>query len=61
MAAEKHLQIIRQGVRVWNEWRLKNPKTLRPNLSEAKLVGANLAKRTSAGRTSREQTSWGLF
>ena len=31
---EEHLQIIRQGVEVWNEWRQKNPE-LRPNLNGA--------------------------
>jgi uncharacterized protein YjbI with pentapeptide repeats len=38
---EEHLQIIRQGVAAWNEWRGKNPE-LFPNLWEANLVAANL-------------------
>jgi hypothetical protein len=47
VAAEEQLQIIRQGVDAWNEWREKNPKLLRPdlvkaNLSRANLSGANL-------------------
>jgi uncharacterized protein YjbI with pentapeptide repeats len=46
MADEEHLQIIRQGVDVWNEWRQKNPK-LKPDLRQADLRpvtlnGANL-------------------
>jgi hypothetical protein len=32
MADEQQLQIIRQGVEVWNEWRLKNPELI-PDLS----------------------------
>ena len=41
MASEEHLQIIRQGVKVWNEWRKKNPE-LKPDLSVADLRRANL-------------------
>ena len=51
MAAEEHIQIIRQGVNVWNECRQKNPELIpdlhgadliQANLSGAKLSGANL-------------------
>jgi hypothetical protein len=42
MAAEEQLQIIRQGARVWNEWRQKN-RELIPYLSEADLTKANLS------------------
>ena len=50
MANEEHLQIIRQGVEIWNEWRQKNPELI-PDLSEANLsgeylVGINLSKAT---------------
>ena len=41
MPAEEHLQIIRQGVDVWNEWREKNPELI-PDLHRANLDGANL-------------------
>jgi uncharacterized protein YjbI with pentapeptide repeats len=41
MAAEEHLQIIRQGVAVWNEWREKNPELI-PDLSKANLHKADL-------------------
>jgi hypothetical protein len=41
MADEEHLQIIRQGVDIWNEWRQKNPELI-PDLSGADLSGANL-------------------
>jgi uncharacterized protein YjbI with pentapeptide repeats len=43
VAAEEHLQIIYQGVDVWNEWRAKNPELV-PDLSGANLGGANLRK-----------------
>jgi hypothetical protein len=43
MANEEHLQIIRQGVDVWNNWREKNPELI-PELSGACLDGANLSK-----------------
>jgi uncharacterized protein YjbI with pentapeptide repeats len=41
MAAEEHLQIIRQGVSAWNEWRKKNPELI-PDLRRAYLIGADL-------------------
>ena len=53
MADEEHLQIIHQGVDVWNEWRKKNPKLIpdlhgaqlvRADLSQAELVGADLSE-----------------
>ena len=40
MADENLLQIIRQGVDAWNDWRGKNLERL--NLSGADLTGANL-------------------
>jgi Pentapeptide repeats (8 copies) len=42
MAAEEQLKIIRQGIAPWNEWRVKNPDVLRPDLSQANLTGALL-------------------
>jgi Pentapeptide repeats (8 copies) len=41
MALEEHLQIIRQGVGVWNEWRRNNFESI-PDLSEALIVDAHL-------------------
>lgn len=48
MANEKHLEILRQGAKAWNEWRENNPEE-KPDLSgadlkEADLSGANLRK-----------------
>jgi len=47
MANEEHLDILKQGVEVWNQWRKENPG-VRPDLSgadlgEAYLHGANLS------------------
>jgi Pentapeptide repeats (8 copies) len=36
MASEEHLQIIRQGVNAWNQWRLNNPELV-PDLTKADL------------------------
>ena len=41
MANEEHVEILRQGVKIWNEWRKKNPD-IEPNLTWAELGGANL-------------------
>jgi uncharacterized protein YjbI with pentapeptide repeats len=41
MANEEHLELIRQGVDVWNAWRTKEPSVL-PDLRGAHLNGANL-------------------
>lgn len=43
-----HLDILRQGVEAWNEWRERNPSAIpslsEANLEEAKLTEANLTK-----------------
>src|SRR3970040_771361 len=41
MASEKHLSILRQGVKIWNSWREENP-SIKPDLSEANLIRADL-------------------
>ena len=41
MANPEHLEILMQGVKVWNEWRRANLQ-IAPDLSEAYLFGANL-------------------
>ena len=42
MANEEHLEILKQGVEKWNEWREANPD-VQPDLIEADLIGANLS------------------
>ncbi|HEY7417623.1 MAG TPA: pentapeptide repeat-containing protein [Ktedonobacteraceae bacterium] len=41
MANKQQLNILKQGVSSWNEWRKKNP-AVQPDLYEATLAGANL-------------------
>lgn len=35
MANQEHLDIVKQGVEVWNQWREENPD-VRPDLSDAR-------------------------
>ncbi|MCF8032660.1 MAG: toll/interleukin-1 receptor domain-containing protein [Desulfarculaceae bacterium] len=48
MANRKHLEILKQGVEVWNKWRKENPK-IRPDLIEARLRGEHLFKANLSG------------
>lgn len=41
MANPEHVEILKQGVEVWNQWRAANPETS-PDLSSADLCGARL-------------------
>jgi hypothetical protein len=41
MANEEHLARLKQGVEVWNAWRIANPR-IQPNFYEADLSGVNL-------------------
>jgi hypothetical protein len=41
VADPAHLDLLRQGVEVWNAWRAKEP-SVRPDFREANLSGANL-------------------
>ena len=43
MANEEHLNILKQGVRVWNKWRKEHPE-IRADLSGANLHRANLRR-----------------
>lgn len=43
MANEEYLEILKKGVKVWNEWREKNPAEI-PNLIKADLSRANLIR-----------------
>jgi uncharacterized protein YjbI with pentapeptide repeats len=42
MANQKHLEILKQGVEAWNEWR-KEHRNIKPNFGHAKLSGAKLS------------------
>jgi uncharacterized protein YjbI with pentapeptide repeats len=41
MANPEHLQILKQGVEVWNRWRVENPR-IRPDLDRISLGGVRL-------------------
>ncbi|NTW68762.1 MAG: toll/interleukin-1 receptor domain-containing protein [Chlorobiaceae bacterium] len=41
MANQEHLEILKQGVGIWNEWRKEHPYII-PNLSEANFSNENL-------------------
>jgi uncharacterized protein YjbI with pentapeptide repeats len=43
MASPEHLDILSQGVKIWNRWRQEEPG-IRPNLSEANLSKADLTQ-----------------
>ncbi len=42
MANQEHLDILKQGVEVWNKWRKDNPR-IRPDLTLANLFGMRLS------------------
>lgn len=43
MANQEHLDILKQGVKAWNEWR-KQYREVKPDISKADLSGADLGK-----------------
>ena len=43
MANQEHLDILNQGVKVWNRWREEHPE-MRPDLSEANILGKDLSQ-----------------
>jgi len=49
MANPEHLAVLKQVVEAWNHWRTRNPG-IRPDLSEAILIGADL-----------EGINWGMI
>ena len=53
MANPEHLEILKQGVEVWNEWREKNPYFF-PDLSRAYLLEANLERADLRGADLRK-------
>lgn len=42
MANDTHVQILKQGVSIWNKWRMEHPEVLNPDLSWADLRGMDL-------------------
>ncbi|PSN16168.1 hypothetical protein C7293_03880 [filamentous cyanobacterium CCT1] len=43
MANKEHLAILRQGLEVWNEWRIEHSRII-PDLSDTNLAGVNLSE-----------------
>ena len=43
MANHEHLDILRQGVEIWNQWRKENP-SIGVDLREVNLTGVNLTE-----------------
>jgi uncharacterized protein YjbI with pentapeptide repeats len=48
MANPEHLEILKQGVEQWNEWRKEHPE-VRPDLSKAEFAGRNLSGANFSG------------
>lgn len=44
VADQKHVEMLRFGVEVWNGWREQNPEVIHTDLSGTDLSGANLNK-----------------
>jgi uncharacterized protein YjbI with pentapeptide repeats len=42
MASKEHMDVLRAGVDVWNEWREENPEIKYPDLNDADISGMNL-------------------
>jgi uncharacterized protein YjbI with pentapeptide repeats len=57
MANYEHLNILKQGVEHWNEWR-RNNKHIRPDLSEADLRGSILVSADLSGADFSEARLW---
>jgi uncharacterized protein YjbI with pentapeptide repeats len=57
MADQSHLDVLAQGVDVWNSWRKQNP-TIVPSLAKSDLSGADL---TEADLTQANLTAAHLY
>lgn len=63
MASPEHLEILKQGVKVWNQWRDENT-LIKPDLSGvdlngAKLPGAQLSSTDLSGTNLSQANLWG--
>jgi uncharacterized protein YjbI with pentapeptide repeats len=48
MANKEHLKILKQGMEIWNRWRVDHPET-KPDLSGADLREADLSRADLTG------------
>jgi hypothetical protein len=62
MADDKHLEILKQGVEIWNQWRRDNPN-IRPDLIGVNLIEAHLIEAHLSGAilTEADLTNAHLF
>ena len=49
MFNQEQLELLKQGVEVWNNWREKNPSKVEVDLSEANLSNADLSEANLSG------------
>lgn len=54
MANPEHVEILKQGVEVWNKWREENPKEI-PNLSECEISPDTLKNAKAFAKTDSSQ------
>ena len=67
MANPEHLKILKQGVEVWNKWRMENPKIEQPDksrfvevdLSEVNLTKENLGESAFSEVNLRKRPQYG--
>jgi hypothetical protein len=52
MASQEHLDLLKQGVEIWNQWRQKHPE-IRPDFDEANLEGIHLGRADLSGASFR--------
>jgi Pentapeptide repeats (8 copies) len=52
MANQDHLDVLKQGIAVWNTWRKEHPD-IQPDLSGANLTGADLGLTDLSGANLR--------
>ena len=57
MTNQEHLDILKQGVEVWNQWREEHPD-IQPDLSEANLNGAILNRADLNGAVLNIDGGW---
>ncbi|SRR6266542_4315365 len=52
MANQEHVEILKQGVGVWNQWRDEHPE-IQPDFDEANLEGTHLSQADLSGANFR--------
>lgn len=60
MANQEHLDILKQGFKVWNQWRKEHPEILQPDLSNATLNRAVLVETNLSGAILTQCSIYGI-